>query len=433
MVPVVRCAEDLCVEGTNTIMTDFLPRLVSWNVTRRCNLSCAHCYLEADSRSSGKGEMTTLEAIELIDQLAALCPGAMLVFSGGEPLMRADLSSLVAHAAGSGLMPVLGTNGVLLNDTRARDLAESGLKGVGLSLDSLDASKHDEFRGVRGAWHRTVAAIKTCHDHSLAVQIHTTATRDNHMEIPELIAFAAEQGAAAFNLFFLVCTGRGQGITDISAAQYEAALHLLASSQQEYQGRMLVRARCAPHFQRIAHASDASFAVATAGCMAGTAYMRVTPEAGVTPCPYLPIEVGSLRSEALADIWQTAPLFKQLRAPKLTGRCGVCEYEKLCGGCRARAFAASGDLMAEDPWCEYQPGQSNARAPEVQEVDPIWSEEAYVRLERIPAALRPMVERGVLAYARSKGMETITPELMQEMRSRAGRMNGPWNSLRRSD
>jgi radical SAM protein with 4Fe4S-binding SPASM domain len=252
------------------------------------------------------------------------------------------------------------------------------------------------------------------------------------MEIPEMIAFAAEQGATAFNLFFLVCTGRGQGITDISAAQYEAALLHLASAQQEYRGRMLVRARCAPHFQRIAHTNDASFAVATAGCMAGTSYMRVTPEAGVTPCPYLPIEVGNLRSEALADIWQTAPLFTQLRQPKLTGRCGACEYEKLCGGCRARAYAASGDLMAEDPWCEYQPGQSEARAPVLEGVNPVWSEEAYVRLERIPAALRPMVERGVLAYARSKGIDTITPELMQEMRTRAGRMNGPWNSLRRS-
>lgn len=372
----------------------------------------------------------THEAVAFIEQLATLCPGAMLVFSGGEPLMRADLSSLVSHAAHMGLLPVLGTNGVLLSDERARDLAESGLKGVGLSLDSLDARKHDEFRGVPGTWRKTLAAIESCRRHGLAVQIHTTATRENHMEIPELIAFAAEQGAAAFNLFFLVCTGRGQEMTDITPAQYEAALRLLASAQESYRGRMLVRARCAPHFVRLVHERGAEIAAATAGCMAGTEYMRVTPEADVTPCPYVPAAAGNLRVDSLAHIWETAPVLAQLRRPNLTGRCGACEYKQLCGGCRARALAASGDLMAEDPWCEYEPGQSDSVALKLEgaaNAEPEWTREAQARLARVPAALRPMVERGVVAYARSKGLGEITPELMREMRARAGRMNRPRN------
>jgi radical SAM protein with 4Fe4S-binding SPASM domain len=199
---------------------------------------------------------------------------------------------------------------------------------------------------------------------------------------------------------------------------------------------MLVRARCAPHFLRHVHASDASFAASTAGCMAGTGYMRVTPEADVTPCPYIPSPAGNLREESLGTIWESAPLFALLRRPSLSGRCGACEYKQLCGGCRARAYASSGDLMAEDPWCEYEPGHSDPadiRLISTANVDPEWTREAHARLARVPAALRPMVERGVVAYARSKGMETITPELMKEMRARAGRVNRPWNPPGRPD
>jgi len=323
-------------------------------------------------------------------------------------------------------LPVLGTNGVLLTPSRARELVDCGLQGVGLSIDSLDAGKHDDFRGVPGAWRRTVSAIGTCQRLGLAVQIHTTATRANHVEIPELIEFAVDRGVDAFNLFFLVCTGRGQKMTDIGPARYEALLRLLATTQETYRGRMLIRARCAPHYLRLVHGHGAELAAATAGCMAGTEYLRVTPEADVTPCPYLPIVAGNLRVDSLASICESAPVLNELRSPKLTGRCGACEYGRVCGGCRARAFATTGDLMAEDPWCDYEPGQLGPMAladlgPETAG-EPEWSEEARGRLDRVPVALRPVVERGVVAYARSKGLGRITPELMREMRSRVGRM-----------
>ncbi|MFQ5613098.1 MAG: radical SAM protein, partial [Anaerolineae bacterium] len=401
--------------------------LVSWNITRRCNLRCSHCYLDADARASGEGELTTAEGLRFIEQLGDLCPGAMLIFSGGEPLLRADLLDLISHAARRGLLPVLGTNGVLLSDEQARRLAAAGLAGVGLSLDSLNPERHDAFRGLPGAWRKTVAAMAACRRHGLAVQIHATATRDNYGEIPALIAFAAGQGAVAFNLFFLVCTGRGQQMIDITPAQYEESLIALVAAQDKYRGRMLIRARCAPHFRRLVHAQSLNLAAATAGCMAGTAYCRVTPEGEVTPCPYLPLVAGNLRSDSLADIWHTALVFRRLRQPDLRGRCGACEFAVLCGGCRARAFAASGDLMAEDPWCDYQPGisaPSLVASPDLPPGSgPEWAAEARSRLARVPSALRPMVEKAAESYARSKGLTVITPELMAELRAKGSRMS----------
>ncbi len=407
-------------------MNEFIPRLVSWNLTQRCNLRCPHCYLDAGIRASGKGELTTTEAQRFIDELADLCPGAMLVFTGGEPLLRLDLFKLVAHAAHRGLLPVLGTSGVLLTDEWAQQLAECGLAGVGLSLDSLQPEQHDAFRGLPGAWRKTVDSIAACQRHGLAVQIHTTATRTNFTEIPDLIAFAAGQGAVAFHLFFLVCTGRGQRMTDITPDQYEAALKSLVVAQDIYKGRMLVRARCAPHFRRLAHDRSAELAASAVGCLAGRSYCRVTPDGRITPCPYLPQEAGDIRANSLGNIWEAAPIFLQLRQPALQGRCGACEFAELCGGCRARAFAVKGDLMAEDPWCAYQPGsaggQKVALENDSQAAQVEWTVEARARLARAPFALRPLVEKGVEAYARSKGLVTITPAVMAKLRAKRVKM-----------
>jgi radical SAM protein with 4Fe4S-binding SPASM domain len=405
-------------------MTKFVPSLVSWNITRRCNLNCAHCYLDARARESSKDELTGDEARLFIDQLAALSPGAMMVFSGGEPLLRPDLPDLVAYASGRGLLPVLGTNGVLLTDTVASKLADRGLAGVGLSLDSLDPARHDAFRGVPGAWRKTVTALDACHHAGLSVQIHTTATGENYHEIPELIAWADDHAAVAFHLFFLVCTGRGEQLTDISPTQYEAALSYLLEAEKTYRGRMMIRARCAPYFLRFAKSRNPEVATIAAGCLAGKTYLRVTPEGELTPCPYLPLVVGSLKVDSLAGIWNQADVLQRLRDPQLRGRCGICEFDKLCGGCRARAYASEGDLLAEDPWCEYQPAgtrpELGASGGEPVLPEPAWTAEARARLARVPAALRHLVEKSVVAYAKSKGASAITPEIMAEVRARTG-------------
>jgi radical SAM protein with 4Fe4S-binding SPASM domain len=278
-----------------------------------------------------------------------------------------------------------------------------------------------------GAWRKTVSSIEACQENGLAVQIHTTATRANHTNIQEMISFAAEHNAVAFHLYFLVCTGRGQQMIDITPAEYSVALSTLVDAHEKYQGQMLIRARCAPHFRRLAYSQSAEFAASSAGCMAGISYCRITPEGEITPCPYLPISVGSLRKDSLAHIWETAQIFNQLQQPVLTGRCGVCEFGALCGGCRARAYAVNDDIMAEDPWCDYQPGEiGNILLKTISSLE--WTTEALTRLERVPPVLRPMVEKGVEAYARSKDLMIITPELMAEMRAKSARMG----SFRRS-
>lgn len=387
--------------------------LVSWNITSRCDLRCAHCYLDASAVPSAD-ELLTAEGDALIDDLAALAPGAMLVLSGGEPLLRSDVLNLGVHAVQRGLTVVLGTNGILLDDALAQELARLGVAGVGISLDSLDATRHDAFRGVAGAWARAVRGLDAARRAGLAAQIQTTVTRENYDEIPALVAWAAREGARAFNLFFLVCTGRGQKMSDISPAQYESLLQWLATTNGNHNGMML-RARCAPHFRRVVAQRDPRSPLLVedaSACLAGTHYARILPNGDVTPCPYLPLAAGNVRETPFSVLWNSAPLFHALRAPKLAGRCGECEFATTCGGCRARAFATSGDYWNEDPWCAYQPGQTRPVA-----LTPIaWTPEAQARMERVPAFLRGMVRKRLEARARERGMDCVTVELIRELR-----------------
>lgn len=403
------------------------PLIVSWNLTQRCNLRCAHCYLDAGARRrGGAGELSTNEALALVDAIAEASPGAMLVLSGGEPMLRPDLHDIARRAAQRSLTVVVGTNGTTLDDDAVRALAAAGVRGVGVSLDSLDPARHDAFRGVPGAWERTVRGIDACRRVGFPFQLQTTVTTWNYDEIPDLLAFAAARGAYAASLFFLVCTGRGQRLTDITPEQYEALLVRLARMGGALDGTR-VRARCAPHLRRVAYQHDPASPLLVedaSRCLAGVAYCRVTPEGHVTPCPYLPIPAGNVRARPFAVIWQEAAIFRALREPTLAGRCGRCEFARLCGGCRARAFATTGDVLGEDPWCAYEPGTGAGPTAEL----PVeWSEAAEERLRNVPAFLRPMVRRGAEAYARAKGLGLVTPAVLLEMKARRDRfgMGGP--------
>jgi radical SAM protein with 4Fe4S-binding SPASM domain len=228
--------------------------------------------------------------------------------------------------------------------------------------------------------------------------------------------WAASQGARAFNLFFLVCTGRGQKMTDISPSQYESLLQWLAATDGRRDG-MMIRARCAPHFRRVVAQRDPRsplLAEDASACLAGAHYARILPNGDVTPCPYLLLVAGNVRETRFSEIWHSAAVFHTLRAPQLAGRCGVCEFASACGGCRARALATGGDYLGEDPWCTYQPGEG----PRVELTPVTWSAEAEARLERVPAFLRGMVRRRVEARARERGMDCVTVELMREVRER---------------
>ncbi|MBW7957900.1 MAG: radical SAM protein [Deltaproteobacteria bacterium] len=397
------------------------PFLISWNVTKRCNLLCGHCYLDA-CELSGADAVPTDEALSYIGQIGSLSPGCMLVLTGGEPLLRDDIFQLAGRASSLGLSPVVGTNGTLLSDEIIKRLLGSGVQGIGVSLDSLTPALHDRIRGVEGAWTKTVTGIEALTRSTLSFQLQFTLTKENMSEIPAFVEFAEGAGAKAVNFFFLVCTGRGQKATDLSPAEYESALSSIAAKEEEYRGRVMVRARCAPHLVRVAGESDpdsALFKGGTSGCIAGRGYIRISPEGFVTPCPYIPVREGSpsLREKTLSEIWENDPAFKMLRNPAYKGRCAECEYSDSCGGCRARALAATGDLMAEDPWCMHEPKgiKKEATAP------PAWSPDAEERLENIPAFIRPMIKKGLERYASNKGIKVITPELMKDLREKAGR------------
>jgi len=388
--------------------TDYKPSLVSWNLTKKCNLRCPHCYMEAEPQAAAENELTTDECLRLIDEMKALGT-EMIILTGGEPLLRRDIYDIARYASSQGIWVVMGTNGVLVTNSVAQKMVECGVQGVGISIDSLNCEKHNSFRGGPNAWELSVRGLDICRENGLQVLIQTTVMNMNYDEIPDLIKFAREKGAWSFNLYFLVQTGRGQEMNDLSPEQTEAMLSYLVDEQDAYRP-MLVRSKCAPHFKQIAYNKGVG-GLESGGCMAGTEYCRIMPQGDVTPCPYMTVSAGNIRQKSFREIWETSPVLRELRdVSQLKGRCGACEFNELCGGCRCRAYAAYGDYLHEDPACTYQP---TGKSLELWDV--LWSEEAQARLERIPIVfIRGKVKQGLEAYAQRNAIHLITPEVMKE-------------------
>jgi len=442
---------------------------VSWNLTQRCNLECAHCYMSALAGADTRGELTTAECRRVMDEIATVNPNVFLILTGGEPLLRRDIWDIAAYATEKRFTTVLGTNGVLLREREARLMRERGVLGASISLDSTDRDKHDAFRRLPGAWDAAVRATRVLGDEGLDFSLHMSVTDWNVKDVPAMIDLARQLGAKVLNFFFLVRTGRGRDLTDIDAAAYEEILTYLARAQSEPWGGpgghvraprdehrpdpltqrkdfedpwstpvgradgLLIRAKCAPHFRRILWQLNPSSALlknyAHGSCPAGKYYCRITPEGDVTPCPYMPVSAGNLRATGFADLWRSAPVFGDLREPKLGGRCGVCEFSKVCGGCRCRAYATYGDYLAEDPACGYQPGAHGGAVIELPatltfglpvDYQLTWDPAARERLAAIPSFARGMVVRAVEAYARSRGEAVITPALLADVRATWG-------------
>ncbi|MBI4207359.1 MAG: radical SAM protein [Betaproteobacteria bacterium] len=400
-----------------------VPTIVSWNLTRRCNLACRHCYLDAVQRRRTFDELNTSEALSVTGQVAELAPGAMLVLTGGEPLLRADLVPLVRHAAACGLAPVIGTNGSLLNERRARALRDAGAAGVGVSLDSADAQFHDEVRGVRGAWRAATRGAAAARRAGLVLLLHTTLFEQNRKDLAALADLAEAFGAMALNFFFLVCTGRGATQTDLSAAAYEDTLARIVELQRS-RPQLVIRARCAPYLRRLlglrAGESAEGYGAWSSACLAGRGYFRITPEGRVTPCPYIPELIGDLRQAALREIWERHPDLIRLRTERPGGKCAACNFRYSCGGCRARALARHGDVMAEDPQCAYvtSPGIPPEAAPGPENAAVTWDPAAQALLERIPAFVRATVKARLEQYAVSEGARCISANFMRAHRPR---------------
>ena len=270
--------------------------------------------------------------------------------------MRKDIFELTEHAVKCGLRPVFGSNGTLLDLKTAIKLKESGAKAIGISLDSIDAAKHDEFRGQQGCWQAAVKGMHNCLEAGLPFQIHTTVMTWNYDEIMQMADFAVKQGAIALHLFFLIPTGRGSAIESqiIGVNESERLIAELLRKQQQIP--IEIKPTCAPQFTRIAAELELSSRF-TRGCLAGTAYCIISPAGIVQPCAYLDMPVGNVREKSFLDIWQNSSELKKLRTLEYSGACGNCEYKKSCGGCRARAFFYRNDYMADDPWCSYNKRQ----------------------------------------------------------------------------
>ncbi|MBF0321079.1 MAG: radical SAM protein [Nitrospirae bacterium] len=400
----------------NVIM-EYTPYIVSWNITKRCNLTCGHCYMDAGLPE--EPELPTNECMSLIDSLAAMNKDMMLIITGGEPMIRTDIYELIGHAAAAGFITVLGTNGTLIDSESVKRLKDAGLRGAGISIDSPGPSEHDSFRGSGGAWARSIAALKLLRDVGIETQLDVTVMDSNCADLERFIELGVELGAKAVNFFFLVCTGRAMK-TLISTANYDSALKKIVDFSKS-EKRLMARARCAPHIYRIMHEGGAHIQPGSRGCLAGRSYMRVDPYGGVTACPYMPDTLGSVKSTPIAEIWNNSQKLATLREGRYEGRCGHCEYTEVCGGCRARALAEKGGFMDEDPLCTYEPAHgAKTLVVDTGEIksDLQWEDAAKERIKAVPAFVRKMVIGAIEKAAREKGATVITTELLDEVKKR---------------
>ena len=374
------------------------PRLVFWESTAGCNLACIHCRRITVADQLLPQDLSTQESFDLIDQIAAF-GRPIFVLSGGEPLFRPDIFDIARHAADADLIVALATNGTLIDAETAGKIKEAGIRRVSVSFDGADAETHDIFRG-QGAFDLAIAGMGHLRDIGVPYQINTTVARHNVHQMPETLALAKGLGAVALHLFLLVPVGCGVEIADdqqISASEYEDVLNWMYDA--EIEGGIELKATCAPHYFRIVrqrqveerrqgifrerpqsmhrqkhaggghpgsgqghpggnghpggrHAMNAM----TKGCLAGTGVVFVSHRGEIFPCGYLPLEAGNIRREPFQKIWEQSPLFTDLREPDLLGgKCGICEFKRICSGCRARAYGMTMDYLGEEPFCTYEP------------------------------------------------------------------------------
>jgi len=361
----------VCGKGTETLNSAVnAPRIISWNITLRCPLKCAHCYVDAGDREAD-GVLTTNEAFGVIDQICETGK-PIVVLSGGEPLMRDDVYAIARYGTEQGLRMVMGTSGYLLDQAMAKKLHEAGIRSVAISIDSADPSVHDAFRGIDGVWERAVQAIRFCHDEKIGVQINMSVMRSAMRDVEEVIEVGTALGVRDYQLFFPVPTGRARLIEPRSAREYEELIREILIKYRD--SDLHIRPTCAPQFRRIAKELGITNPTWGRGCIAGISYCRIFANGDVTPCPYLPVSAGNVRTTPFSEIWNNAGLFTTLRnMDNLTGKCGRCTFKTSCGGCRARAYrkedtastlwcdglaqpeTRNGEICGEDPWCPYQP------------------------------------------------------------------------------
>ena len=344
-------------------------RLVAWETTRRCNLKCKHCRAVAEDHPYDN-ELDTKASFRLLDQIAEVGK-PIIILTGGEPLLRQDIFDIADHGTRLGLRMVMAPNGTLITPENAARMKESGIKRISISLDGSTPETHDDFRGVPGAYAHAIQGIENARAAGLEFQINTTITKTNLDQIPKILALAEELGAAAHHIFLLVPTGRGKYIVDtaINAEEYEKTLNWFYDQREKTS--LQLKATCAPHYYRIlrqrakADGKKVSFEThgldaVTRGCLAGTGFCFISHVGRVQTCGFLDVTCGDITKQTFKDVWENSTVFNELRDfNNLDPKCGICEYKRVCGGCRARAYEATGSYLAEEPLCSYRPGRSD--------------------------------------------------------------------------
>jgi radical SAM protein len=377
----------------NPVEHDKGPHIVAWESTVACNLACVHCRASAQTVPE-PDELTTEEVYDLIDQLVDFS-SPIFVISGGEPLMRPDIFDIAAYGTQRGLRMAVSPNGTLLTREAVSNLVEAGVKRISVSIDGSTAGRHDAIRGVPGAFDEAMAGLARCRAAGLGFQLNTTVMRQTRDDLPAVRDLAVRIGAEAWHVFMLVPTGRGKIDDEVSPDEYETILNEIYAMTKT--SPIPIRVTCGPHFMRVvaqkrrfergasqgqpnlvyprktehgqlAQRRDNGRAAAdgdqrpghldrtTRGCLAGDGYCFISYRGDVTPCGYFPVVAGNIRQHPFQEVYLESPLFRELRdLESYGGKCGACEFLRVCGGCRARAYSLTGDYLAEEPYCVYQP------------------------------------------------------------------------------
>ena len=345
--------------------------LVAWEITRRCNLFCAHCRASSEDEQY-EDELSLQECCQLIDEIIKVGK-PILILTGGEPLARPDVLEIASYGVSKGLRVVMGTNGTLITPEMAAELKKVPVSRLAVSLDFPSPELQDEFRGKPGAYKEALDGIANAREAGIEIQINSTITRLNVEYLTDLLELSVKMGAMAFHPFMLVPTGRGKSLAaqELSPQQYEETLNWIYDKQLELGDSIFFKPTDAPHYMRILkqRQSEASgstnsrplslhnpMQTITRGCLAGTGFCFISHRGSVQGCGYLDVEAGNVRLNSFSEIWAESPLFRQLRdLSNIKGKCGVCEYKRICGGCRARAYETIGDYLEAEPYCVYQP------------------------------------------------------------------------------
>ena len=350
----------------------WLPRLIAWELTRSCNLNCIHCRAAARFGPYAN-ELTTQECYAFLDNVASFS-SPIIIMTGGEPMLRDDIWDIAKHGTKLGLRMVMAPCGALVTDETVKKMIDAGIQRVSFSIDGATAETHDNFRRVKGAFASVMTAIENVKKAGLPFQINTTITKHNLHELEAILNLAIKLGAVAHHPFLLVPTGRGVVLKDqeIAPEDYEKTLTWFYEKRDKVP--LQFKPTCAPHYYRIFRQKEREKGVTVTpethgldamskGCMGGQSFAFVSNTGKVQICGFLETECGDIRNEPFSRIWDTSKVFAEMRAwDDYNGRCGYCEFRKVCGGCRARAFAFTGNYLDEEPFCTYQPGEAAKKA-----------------------------------------------------------------------